>query len=1047
MAKFVNNVSKRFSLLFILSLLSFPAISDVDTTSSLRGSVNVTGATVEAEFTPTGLTKTTTVGASGNFSLSFLPVGGPYILTVSAPGYETENLEGLFLNLSEVGQVSVTLSGSTSADEVVVTAQASSEAFRIGTGTLLDRDAMDGIPTVNRSVADFAKMDPRVSINSASSRNTEITVMGANNRFNDFTIDGFSFNDPFGLNASGFGTMRNPISLDFVDQISVDITPFDVARGNTTGGSIAVVTKSGTNDFHGSVYFSQRDESNIGDDQSGESYPTFEEETTSVTFSGPIIQDRLFFFVGYEEFEKSLPALYGTKDSTAQNKAEVVTTAIADRIKSIAKNTYGYDAGLINNVSFPETSEEYTVKLDAIINDSNRATLNYSYNESLFPRKYNRGNTVFSNNYYTKPPEIETMSFTLYSDITDRLTSKLKFVSYEMEEDDSSVGDGLFPEVNISVTDGAGGEDNVYLGGDRYRGANHIMVDTDSMSFKLDYDADDHLYTVGMEREESEIYNLFIARYNGEVQFDSIADFETGSWSYLRFHTPLAGNLAVETAAADFETEKTTFYIQDKYYASDDLTLVFGMRYDSVETPSEPTLNPNFLKRNGIANNAAFSYNKIQPRFSFKYDATESWFSGRDRIVSAKVRGGRGLFLGRLPNVWFGNAYSRSGGLTDYNRFRSYSDVIGKMPAAAVADPHFFWLGSTSNYQVRSAYFGDAQGTDPNFEAPSSWRSNIALDLMTVGGYDITLEYNRDKVEQGIFYQDLGLTKTGTLADGRGTYKGAGDFWLTNSTLGGAKAYTITVNKAFGDLNVMTAYTNLEATEAYPLSCSQAESCYGYMQRWDGENIGAERSSTMVEHKFLATLDYTAQLIGDNDTRFSLVYVRKAGEPYSITFDEPGYNSVTGSSQFYADSSLAYIPTGAGDPNVSFSNAAAAQSVMAHVNSSDLRNYKGSYAPRNAFTNPYYGRLDLRITQDIQVMEGHKVIVYLDMLNLLNYIDDKKGVVTEFSNNTSRQILNNGVTTDGKFIITGVDTDDNLSVRNGDGQSAWQMNLGFKYEF
>ena len=177
--------------------------------------------------------------------------------------------------------------------------------------------------------------------------------MGANNRYNDFSIDGVSFNDPFGLNANGFGTMRNPISLDFVDQISVDITPYDVSRGNTTGGSIAVVTKSGTNEFHGSVYYSERNEDNVGEDMDGNDYPAFEEETTVLTFSGPIIKDRLFFFVGYEEFEKALPSLYGTADSNAQNKLDYVTSAIADQIKSIAMNTYGYDAGVLNNITYP----------------------------------------------------------------------------------------------------------------------------------------------------------------------------------------------------------------------------------------------------------------------------------------------------------------------------------------------------------------------------------------------------------------------------------------------------------------------------------------------------------------------------------------------------------------------------------------------------------------------------------------------------------------------------------------------------------------------
>ena len=223
----------------------------------MRGSVNVSGATVEAEHTPTGITKTTTTSSTGSFSISFLPLGGPYTVKVSAPGYNSESIDGLFLSLGDPLSFGVTLTSTTAADEIIVTAKPA-EAFKMGTSTILTREDMDAVPTINRQVADFAKMDPRVSVNGGVGRDAEISIMGANSRFNDFTIDGISFNDPFGLNDNGFGTMRNPISMDFVDQISVDITPFDVSRGNTTGGSIAVATKSGTNEFHGISVLSKK---------------------------------------------------------------------------------------------------------------------------------------------------------------------------------------------------------------------------------------------------------------------------------------------------------------------------------------------------------------------------------------------------------------------------------------------------------------------------------------------------------------------------------------------------------------------------------------------------------------------------------------------------------------------------------------------------------------------------------------------------------------------------------------------------------------------
>ena len=1046
----MKTLFKKVFLFSSIACLSLPFFADVDTTSGMRGTVNVSGATIVAEHTPTGITKTTTSGSSGSFRLSFLPIGGPYTVKVTAPGYNSESIKGLYLNLGDPLSFGVTLTSSSAADEIVVTAKPA-EAFKMGTSTVLTRDDMNAIPTINRSVADFAKMDPRVSVNGGVGRDAEISVMGANTKFNDFTIDGVSFNDPFGLNDNGFGTMRNPVSMDFVDQISVDITPFDVSRGNTTGGSIAVVTKSGSNEFHGSAFYQNRDEGNVGD-YLGQDFPEFEDEVTAFTFSGPILQDRLFFFVGYEENTKSLPGLYGTKDSGAQNAASVVTTALANEIRQFTIDNYGgYDPGYINLVTFDETHEEWTVKLDAVISDDHRATLNVSHSEDLTPQRYNNwSDTVFSNNWYYKPPEIDRASFTLYSDWSDRLSTKFKYTSYEMEEDDASYGDDFFPEVNITVRDAVTGDrDNVFLGGDRYRGANLINVESEFLTLKADYDNDDHVYTIGYERDDSDVVNLFIARYNGEVRFNSFDDYKNGIWSRLRIHEPYAGHDAVGSMAADFEVEKTSMYIQDKWFVNNDLTVMFGLRYDAVETPIAPDTNVNFVKEYGFSNSETFDFNLLQPRFSFNMDATDL-FSNREKVVAATLRGGRGLFMGRIPRVWYGNAYSRTGATGDYRGWYSYdtsaSNFPGPMPKG---DPTAFWLGAGSKYTVPSGDnpYGVAQSTDPNFEAPSSWRTSLGLDILTQGGWDVTLEYNLDEVRQAIFFTDLGIEQEGTLADGRGIYGGRGDYRLTNTDQGTTEAWTISTAKQFGDLNWFAGYTKMRANDVFELTSAQSESSYGRSVRADGENISAARSNFMVEHKFITSLDYTTQLIGENDTRFSLVYVRKSGEPYSVTFD--GNEDAFANDRSDGGYDAAYIPTGASDPNVVFASSAVADAVMAHVNSSGLRSFKGSVVPRNAFNSPWNSSLDLRITQDIEVMEGHKVIVYLDITNLLNLIDDDKGIITEYSNR-SRQIIldsDNPYDSAGRYNIVGVDPDDGLRVYNKDGQSSYQWNLGFKYQF
>ena len=1038
------------SALFIFSTSTF---AEVETTSSIRGVVNVSGAEVTVTHVPTGTTKTRTANEDGLFFVSDLLIGGPYEINASASGYQSQSQSGLYLVLNKTAAIEITMV-SNNMEEIGVTASATSGTIRMGGGISLGEDAIAGVPTINRSIADFAKFDPRVSINTESSKNSSITVMGAHERFNDFSVDGVSFNDPFGLNDNGFGSMRNPISMEFVDQISVDITPYDVSRGNTTGGSIATVTKSGSNDFHGSVFFIERDEDDVGElfDQE---FAEFSEETKGFTFSGPIIEDKLFFFVGYEEFESGLPALYGAADSGMPNSAEDATEADIAEIARISQDRYGFDPGQFSGFTAPETGEKTIIKLNANINDVHRAVFLYQSDEDSLPSGgYNR----FSSNWVYYAPEIERNSITLYSDWNDRLSTKVRYSTYEYLSDPYSPGLTI-PEMSIDV-----GGDTIRVGGERYRAANKIETSSDYISFKATYDLGNHVVTAGIDYEDTSLYNLFISRYNGEVRFDSIADYEAGEYSYLRAHVPQGGILDVDPVAANFNLEKTTLYIGDKIYLGD-LTLNVGVRYDQVETPDAPRENPKFVTRNGFSNAQRFDMSVVQPRIGFNYDASESLFGNIDRVVSAEIRGGYGLFMGRIPNVWYGNAYSRSGGASDYWRIYGWDDslpsfrcggTVGKMPAG---DPTFFWVGPTSDYCIPSSpYYNDAQTTDPDFEAPSSWRGNIALDITTENGYQLTVEYNKDSTNEGVFYRELGMELEGYLADGRGRYShGPGDYLLTNTDEGGAEAWSASIRKSYDNgFSYFASWASVDAKDVYALTSSQAESSYGYTQRWDGENVPAARSSFMTSRKIIAGVEYRNMFFGDNETRISAIYVRKSGEPYSITFDEPSYRPVGGCegssgrcySKFYADYSLAYVPTGIGDPNVVFTSASVGAAVMDHINSGPLAQYKGTYAPRNGFTTPGYSRLDVRVTQELpSPMEDHKFIFFLDLLNVMNMINDDDGHVYEYNYNNSRQILVNGTDDQGRFIIRGIDDDDSYFIRDNSGQSRWQIQMGLKYQF
>lgn len=1026
---------KTLAAAIALSAASAATFAANDTTANLKGLVNVDDATITLEYVPTGLVKTRALGDENNFSFSFLPVGGPYNITVSAEGYEPIKLEDIYLSLYQKSNLSFELRKVGQAmEELAVYGKADADAQGNGTGTTLGRNAMDGIPTVDRTIADFARLDPRIAISAASTA-IEISAMGVNNRFNDFQIDGVSFNDPFGLNASGFATFRNPISMDFVEQVAVDLTPYDVSRSGATGATISVVTKSGSNEWDGSVYYTSRDESSAGDLPNGEKFPPFSETIKNFTLSGPIIEDTLFFFVGYEEFERTSPFTYGAADSNALNKSNE-TSATFDEIANIAKTVYGFDPGDYQNLSFPETAEEVVAKIDWNINDSNSLALNYSKKEEL--NWSNTGRNKFSSVAYSKPPVTERMSIDYTGEISDNLQIKANYTNYDFTEDAESIG-GNFPEVSVTGPNG----DKIYLGGEKYRAANYISVSSDIYSFKADYTLGAHVITGGFEYEKSSLQNTFLARYNGEVQFANIDDFAAGNWSYLRFNVPTAGLDRLDTITADFDVKKLSYYLQDAWSVNDRLEVQFGVRIDSLNTPTAPVENAAFVEKYGYSNAQKFDYTVVQPRASFSYDLTEDF--ANNVIETMAVRGGYGLFMGRFPNVWLGNAYSRPGPLSDYRKFYDTNPLIGAMPA----DAEFFWMnGPNSSYTIPAAGSDPAaQFVSPNFEGPSTYRGNLAVDFTFTDGTELTLEYNQDEVNNALAYRDVGLTYNGSMADGRPLYETEGSYMMTNTTEGKARSFTVTINKDLMEgLHLYAAYTNTDSKDVWGLTSAQAESSYGYQPAYDIIDPDLARSSYMIKHNFVAALDYSANFFGDNETRMSLLWTHHSGEPYSITMDT-GYDGLGAAP--YGGNDLAYIPTGADDPNVAFASADVAAEVMDFINNSELAQHKGSYAPRNVMSSNWLTRMDLRITQEIKLPEfweaigENRAIVYLDLLNIGNLLDSGSGVVKEVSNNTSRAII--GSNANGIYSITGLDADDNFYTNEN--KSSWEMRLGFKYEF
>ena len=1039
-------------IIFLTTTLS----ANVDTTARIKGTVNVAGASVEAVHAPTNTTKTGVSSESGNFNINFLPIGGPYTIKISKAGYATQTINVASLTVAEPLKISVNLVAS-DVDEVQVIASRVSTS-KVNSGSVLSSERIASIPTITRNIADYLKFDPRVSVNGANARSTEISVLGKNSRLNDFTIDGVSFNDAFGLNDSGFATMKNPISIDFVDEITVDITPYDVSKGNATGGTITAVTKSGTNEFHGSVYTTSRDKSNVGDLPNGEEYSDFDEEALAITLSGPIIKDKLFFFIGYEESEDTRPSLWGTSDSNATNKWDTSSATMND-IAQHMLDTYGYTAGTYNSITFPTTQEQFLVKLNGNINDDHSAELIYQVTEDSFYSNYDSSaQPVFSNNYYEIPPETERVTVNIYSDWTDRFSTRIRFSDRFFEQDANS-GDGgyggLFPEFHIYE----GGE-IIYVGSDRYRGHNLIEVDQQLMSIKGNLDLDTHYITFGYETDSSSIYNSFINRYTGEINFGSLADFYAGNHNRVEtfaVSVDAGGPFSLvrddpNLPAARFDIDETIMYIQDEWQVNDNLSLTFGVRHYDFDIPQQALLNTSYESKFGFRNNATVSYTITQPRFAFDMDVSDILFGDSSKVVAASLTGGYGLFHGRLPKVFFSNGFGRSSVDSFYSRFLSCAGPIPNLNSGAttgVTDPRFFWYRSDASTcatkGASSNWYGYTHGTDPNFEGPSTWRGNVKLDMLTASGYDISVEFNRDIVRKDVDFKDYGYEVDGVLADGRPITDSNENTYITNTSHGGGYSITTAVQKSFENgLEMYFGYTNMEQRDVAAMTSAQHSSSYGYQPRGYGEIVPAARSSFMNEHKMVLALSYTTQIIGDNDTTFSLLAIRKSGEPHSITFNGRSFNG-----QGRDGYDLAYIPTGVGDPNVVFASGDVANDVMDFVNSKGcISKYAGQIIPRNTCDNPWQGRVDLRITQDLVLNDkGHKLVGYLDIQNLYNLLSSSNGWAQEVNYNVSRAIDISGADGSGRYLIDGVDTDDSYFYSTANGQSMWQINFGLAYRF
>lgn len=1093
-------VSKLALGLALALATATPAFAQ-STSSGVTGQVTdasgapVAGAEVTITHVESGTVSRATTDASGRYNARGLRVGGPYKISVDKSGVGTDTEDNVFLNLNQVSNVDAQLHAATTLAAVVASADHVFTSDNKGVGTNISGRALETAISGNRALDDIARLDPRISVVDQS--DGSISVAGQNNRYNNISVDGLSVTDPFGLNANGLGFTGSPISPDTIAAYDIKITDYDVTS-DSVGANINAVTKSGTNDFHGSVYYALTNGANMVGDRPGSDFTVFDQnKTAGFTVGGPIIKDRLFFFASYEEQKIDGITGVGADALTTGRLTQAQVDAVTAAFESIGIQTGAGGAG----GPLALENKRTLVKLDWNITDTQRAVFTYQRTQETRPTPYSGyvkdWSLILPSNFYTSANETKNYSFQLFSDWTENFSTEFKF-GYQ-KYDNTNGADIDQPEVFacFSATACSNNPTNIpstapwIIGGeDRFRHENAIFSKRITGTLSGTYYLGDHVIKGGVDFQSNDSLDIFGQLLHGSYGFydkngngtpaDEILAKNYGT--FVKNYLPTG--VSLEDAGGAWKYSQVSPFLQDTWQATDNLSLVFGLRMNipksdhappvaleaATNTPPGTTAGqPVWETRFGYPSNTSLgSRNKIlEPRFGFNYQ-----FDTEHRM---QLRGGLGLFQTTPPTVWLSNPYINNGYVSS-KQYTSTNPVADPFSADPNAQPGPTAIvpgvcSTTSTCQI--------DVLDPDFKLPSAWKASLALDADLAWGLVGTVEFTHIKAKDAIAYvlPNIGTPK-GTLPDGRLSYwktyptPGAGigtgtnngaypeintrSTLLTNTDKGASSSVTFGLSKAMSHgFSGNVSVTGTHATEVNPGSSSQAYSNYNFVSRTNPNEIVDAASRFDIPLSVKASVMWEHAFFGDYRTTVTAYYNGHTGQPYSWVFG----GDVNGDA-VATDVDLAYIPL-VNDPIVTYKAGTTADQIAAFnaLIESDryLRSHRGQIAERNAMHQPWVNQMDVGLQQELPgFMEGHKFVVRMDIYNFLNMLNKDWGDQRGVGFFGSRRLANVADVTNGKYVYDlGTPTAPSwtdFSVRDSSSNpgrvvSRWQALLTVKYDF
>jgi hypothetical protein len=1082
---------KKIYYVFAAFLFTAIAFAQGVTTSKLQGYVEddagqpLFGANVVATHTPSGTVYGAIANEEGRFYLPNIRVGGPYTVVVSYVGFEAQTYNGINLGLGQSYDLKVTMKEGLELQEVVVTSTRGGiiDPDRTGASINLSRDKIDALPTISRSINDFTRLTPQ---------SNGTSFAGTSSRFNNYTIDGNIYNNNFGLGSGQFAG-ANPISLDAIEEVQVNLAPFDVRLAGFTGASVNAITKSGTNDFKGSIYYYLRNDQMVGDKlrdlrlNRGDS----KNEIKGVSLGGPILKNKLFFFVSYEEEEEAVPGFtrQASRPGLAPDGLTIsrVPTSDLDFIQEQMSSLYGYNTGAYENYPFASEQTRFNVRLDYNLNQNNKFSLRYNRYKSLedvsinsnsnrfLSTRYRNTNRdgieaiTFANANYTNDRLVESVVGEWNSKVADNMSNQLNIGYTAIKDPKRGIPGGqAFPFIEVLEPDASG--NLLYytaLGNELFTVGNLLENNVFNITDNFSIYKGKHTYTLGANFEYMTFKNAFNPTFNGFYRFTSYDSFvET-----VINQTPGAyPDAFAKSFALDGSTtppvDQTDFgqfgvYFQDEFQVTDNLKLTGGLRIDfpfyATDIPRNElldALDKTFVDGDGNSFSPDVSqFPKVRPLWSPRVGA--NW--DVDGEGKTQVRGGTGVFSGRIPFVWLSNQVNGSGVVRGGIGYEG-ADVETAFGPNYVFNPDVTFGNPANPGQTLS---NELNLTDREFKLPQVWRTNIGVDHQLPWGVTGTFDfiYSKD-ISTPIVYNPILRDADGTLSgpDQRpywdGGYSNDADFrnvFLLTNAKEKADYYSFTaqLQKQFDNgFYAMVAYTASRTRDLDASGGSQAGSLWTATVQEDRNNPELSFASFDQPNRFIANLNYKT-----DNTTIALFWQGGENGRYSYTY-----------SGNFGDNSnrLIYIPNDASELNFQeFTLNGATITEQAQINALNryidqdeyLSANRGQVSVRNGAKNPWLNRYDLRITEDLNLTKDNKnkIQLSLDFLNVGNLLNSDWGVPQfAFQNNLLNYRGRNAQNEPIYRVNTVPGTTDLPTVTNrpssGIGDT-WRLQVGVRYLF